>query len=133
MLSGNCLCGDIAFEVHGPVTDIYQCHCSVCRQSFGSSGASVCLCSGNDFRWVRGEDLIKIFVRPSGYRSVFCQNCGSHVPDPNPDKSTYWIPAGLLQSDDLEIKVGAHVYTGSKATWDVIGDEGVQFEEGFPA
>ena len=117
--------------MRGSVTDIYQCHCSVCRSAFGASGASVSLCSGADFAWVTGEDLIRLFVTPSGYRSVFCQRCGSHLPDPNPDKSTYWIPAGLLPGD-AGIKVGAHVYTDSKAHWDVIGDDGVQYSEGFP-
>jgi len=132
MRSGSCLCGTVTFELQGKVTDIYQCHCSRCRRALGSSGISVCLSSGQDFRWSSGEDRIQIFTTPTGYRSSFCGTCGSHVPDPNPDKTTYWVPAGLLDQQDPGIQVGAHVFVESKAAWDVIGDAGVQYAEGFP-
>tara|TARA_R110002073_G_scaffold223198_1_gene383328 strand:- start:1024 stop:1425 length:402 start_codon:yes stop_codon:yes gene_type:complete len=131
VLAGSCLCGAVSFAVSGEVTDIYQCHCSICRKTLGASGGSVCLSSGENFRWVSGENQIQLFKTPSGYRSVFCRICGSHLPDPNPDLSTYWIPVGLLELQDPGLKVGAHVFVDSKATWDVIGDDGVQYSQGF--
>ncbi len=133
MLRGSCLCGAVVFELRGEVTDIYQCHCSLCRRALGSAGISVCLSSGKDFRWVSGQDQRRLFATPSGYRSTFCGNCGSHLPDPNPDETTYWVPAGLLDSPDPGLKVGAHVFVESKAAWDKIGDSGVQYAEHFPS
>jgi len=132
MISGSCLCGAVSFEVLGEVTDIYQCHCSLCRKALGSSGVSLLLGSGRDFHWLSGEENIQLFRAASGYRSVFCKTCGSHVPDPNPDRSTYWIPAGLLDDKETNIKVGAHVFVDSKAHWDVIGGTADQYSEGFP-
>lgn len=133
MLTGQCLCGAVAFAIDGKTTDIYQCHCSVCRKATGSSNVSLFLCRGKYFRWVAGEQHIKLFKTPTGYRSVFCHACGSHLPDPNPDKTTYWIPAGLMDDNGLKIKVGAHVFVGSKAKWHDIGGNGIQFQESFPA
>lgn len=133
MLNGSCLCGSVVFEIKGEVTDIYQCHCSVCRRAFSSAHASVFLCSGDDFRWVSGQDQIKLYQTDSGYRSSFCQACGSHLPDPNPDETTFWVPAGLIQEQDPGTKVGAHVYVGSRAKWDEIAGDAVQYEEGFTA
>lgn len=132
MLKGSCLCGSVAFEIKGEVTDIYQCHCSICRKALGASGISVCLSNGDHFNWISGEQQIQLFKTQSGYRSVFCKICGSHLPDPNPDGTTFWIPVGLLDSPNPGIKVGAHVYVDSKASWDVIGDDGVRYAAGFP-
>ena len=132
MISGSCLCGTVSFEVSGEVTDIYQCHCSLCRKALGSSGVSLLLGRGRVFRWLSGEQNIQLFTAASGYRSVFCKSCGSHVPDPNPERTTYWIPAGLLDTVKTDIKVGAHLFVDSKAPWDVIGGSAHQYPKGFP-
>ncbi len=132
MLRGSCLCGAVSFEIDGRISDIYQCHCSFCRKATGSSGISVFLSSGTAFSWQSGENSVQLYKTASGYRSVFCNTCGSRLPDPNPDESTFWVPAGLVDEPDLGVKVGAHIYVGSKATWDLIGDDGVQHDEHFP-
>jgi hypothetical protein len=132
MLTGNCLCGAVSFEINGDITDIYQCHCSVCRKATGSSGISVFLTTGDVFRWVSGENEIQLYKTSSGYRSVFCKTCGSRLPDPNPEETTFWIPAGLLNTSEIDAKVSAHIFVGSKASWYVIGDDGIQHLEHFP-
>ncbi len=55
------------------------------------------------------------------------------MPFPNDDQTTYWVPTGLIDQSDPGIKVGAHVFVDSKASWDVIGDDGEQYAEGFPS
>ena len=42
MLTGNCLCTDVAFEIHGPVDTMIHCHCSMCRKFHGSAFAGTC-------------------------------------------------------------------------------------------
>lgn len=32
MLTGACLCGDIAFAIDGAVDGMAHCHCSMCRK-----------------------------------------------------------------------------------------------------
>ncbi|WP_458358993.1 GFA family protein, partial [Vibrio parahaemolyticus] len=29
-MKGNCLCGEVSFELSGELPPIYQCHCSLC-------------------------------------------------------------------------------------------------------
>ncbi len=132
MLSGNCLCGAVSFRLRGETSDIYQCHCSKCRKAMGSASGSICLSSGENFDWVSGEDQIRTFEAPSGYYNAFCSTCGSPLPHSNPEKTTYWVPAGLLNDKDPGIKVFAHVFVDSKASWDEIGDSGIQYSENFP-
>ena len=126
-LNGSCLCSAVSFAIDGKVTDIYQCHCSVCRKATGSSGISVFLASGACFRWLSGESNIRLYVTESG----FCTTCGSRLPDPNPEGTTFWVPAGLMDDRDLGVKVGAHIFVGSKAAWDAIGDDGVLHDHHF--
>ena len=92
----------------------------------------MCLTSAEDFYWVSGEDQYRSYQATAGYSSTFCGTCGSHLPDPKPGNSTYWIPAGLLDAQDPGLKVAAHVFVDSKATWDKIGDNGIQHGEHFP-
>ena len=33
--SGQCLCGAITFEVHGPLREVINCHCERCRRFTG--------------------------------------------------------------------------------------------------
>jgi len=131
MLHGSCLCGEVTFKIEGQPTDIYQCHCSLCRKTTGTACASLFLSAGRSFHWRSGKDNIQLHVTSSGYRSVFCRTCGSRLPDANPEETTYWIPAGLIDDPEPGIQVGAHVFVGSKAPWDKIGDDGIQYEEHF--
>ena len=40
MPTGSCLCGDVAFEITGPVEQMGHCHCSMCRKFHGSAFAT---------------------------------------------------------------------------------------------
>lgn len=35
--SGSCLCGGVQFEIHGALTDVLNCHCSMCRKLHASA------------------------------------------------------------------------------------------------
>ena len=37
MLRGGCLCGQIRYEIVGPVGEALYCHCSMCRKSHGTA------------------------------------------------------------------------------------------------
>jgi hypothetical protein len=39
-MKGECLCGDVEFEIKGDLPNLYQCHCSLCRKVTGSSAAT---------------------------------------------------------------------------------------------
>jgi len=133
MLTGSCLCGAVTFSLAGETSEIYHCHCSRCRKAMGSSCGSTCLSSGENFNWESGENQIQEFTAPSGYHTAFCKTCGSQLPHSNPDKTTYWVPAGLLNAQDPGLKVGAHVFVDSKAAWDEIGGSGTKFPGDFPS
>lgn len=128
---GKCLCGEVLFEIKGKLPNLYQCHCSLCRKATGSSANAATLINKNNLVWISGRDGVKSYEEAAGFRSNFCKQCGCPVPNVVKGADVYWIPAGLLD-DDSGIKVVAHILTGSKAEWDTISDDVVQYK-GMPA
>lgn len=133
MTSGECNCGGVRFAIDAQLAGVFVCHCSICRRSTGSSGIAVVLVPKDRFRWIRGQELISVW-RKTGTRweTWFCRVCGSRVPGEN-DAKTMFVPAGCISEGGDALRVVHHVWVGSKAGWDVIGDEGRQHPEQFVA
>lgn len=133
ILKGQCLCGDVRFEVEGPVAGIGQCHCSLCRKASGTNGNAVFLVPKARFSWSAGEACIVRFeLRPS-WSIARCSRCGSPLPQCY-DGAQYWVPAGLMD-DALDTQVKIHIHTSSMADWDRIPDghrHFAQFPPGHP-
>jgi len=71
------------------------------------------------------EKVLAFRVSESGARR-FCARCGSPLPTP-PIDGRVFVPLGSLE-DDVSVELLAHVFVGSKATWDVIADALPQFD-----
>jgi len=126
MTLGNCNCGKVAFEITNSITDVYFCHCSICRRNTGSNGIAVVVTDNSNFRWLKGSESIKTWTKPGhDWHTSFCSECGSSLPGKNDDTRMY-IPAGLLPNDNHTLKVTHHIWVNSKASWDEIGDKGKQ-------
>lgn len=131
MLSGHCNCGAVRFEFDGAPTDVFICHCSICRRATGANGIAVVLVPNERFRWTQGEEHIVYWSKPaSQWETWFCRCCGSRLPGKN-DDARMFIPAGLLPGANLGLKVQAHIWVDSRAEWDEIGDQGQQHPERY--
>ena len=126
-MRGKCLCGLIEFEVLGVAPKLYQCHCSLCRKQGGASSNTAAIVAQEQFRWLSGQEHISSWVKDTGFRSDFCSNCCSPVPNPLRSTPYYWVPAGLFE-EGVQLIVSAHLFVGSKASWDVIASPGTQYE-----
>jgi len=130
MLTGQCNCGAVRFEVKAQPQGVYICHCSICRRSTGSNGIAVIVVPNEDFQWVSGTESVSNWLKPdSQWETSFCKTCGSRLPVHN-DPSRMAVPAGLL-GGTTELKVIHHIWVGSKADWDEIGDHGKQHTEAY--
>lgn len=128
-MKGKCLCGQVEFEVVGKLSNLYQCHCSLCRKATGSSSVSSLITDGNGVRWISGKEQISSYTKENGYRSDFCSVCGSPVPNKMSIGDYMWIPAGLLE-DPVDLQIAAHIYTASGASWDRGSENCRNFPEG---
>lgn len=125
---GKCLCGKVQFEINGETPHLYQCHCSLCRKQSGSSANAATFIFERNFTWTNGEEIITSFVKDTGFRTDFCSNCGSPVPNRLRNTDKYWVPAGLLEGEGGQ-EIVAHLHTKSKACWDQLPLSGEQYED----
>lgn len=131
MISGRCNCGSIQFEFDYSPDGVYVCHCSICRRSTGGNGIAVVLVPNEHFRWTQGREHIVAWKKAgSDWETRFCRRCGSRVPGQN-DPARVFVPAGLLPGHGNALRVLHHIWVGSKAEWDEIGDDGKQHLEGY--
>jgi len=131
MARGECNCGSVAFEIDAKLSDVYVCHCSICRRSSGASGMAVVIVDNARFRWTRGEELVTHWQKPgTEWEKWFCRICGSPVPGRN-DDSRMFVPAALIAEGGESLRVMHHIWVDSKAVWDEIGDAGRQHREAF--
>ena len=126
MITASCNCGLVRFRLSAQPDRVIQCHCSICRRATGTGGVSVVLVSSSKFEWLTGEEYIQSWRKPDAdWESTFCRNCGSPLPGKN-DTEHMYVPAGLLVDGIDDLKVSDHIWVGSKAGWDEIGDPGRQ-------
>jgi hypothetical protein len=123
---GQCLCGDVAFELDAQQLKLYRCHCSLCRRQSGAAFNCAAIIDAPRLTWVRGQASIASWTKQSGFRSDFCSRCGSPVPNPLRNLACYWVPAGLLE-DIGQFEVIADFHMSSKASWDAMPPSAQQF------
>jgi hypothetical protein len=125
--TGSCLCGDIRFEIRSAIPGLYQCHCSLCRKLSGTNSNTACMVRAEDFSWTTTQRKIRVFERPTGFHSEFCERCGSPVPFAMAAQRLVWVPAGAIDGA-LGTRVANHIFVGSKADWDEIGGSAPQHD-----
>ncbi|MEM9255414.1 MAG: GFA family protein [Pseudomonadota bacterium] len=127
---GGCLCGSVRFAVASFQSGVYKCHCSRCRKAFGGASSAAILVAQDQFQWLRGEETINEYRTDSGFLRRFCPKCGSPLPQFLSDYDLVWMPAGLLDGDP-ELRLTHHIYTDSKACWEVLDADTPRRPEGF--
>ena len=128
MLHGSCMCAGVRYEIDGPVKDMVNCHCGICRKAHGAAYATVVTAQAADFRWTRGEELVETYKSSNELDRVFCRNCGSSLAVIEHKTGEVFVAAGTLD-DDPGIRLESHIFVGSKAPWHEILDEAPQFDE----
>ena len=128
-LSGSCLCGGVAYQIQGPLGDVYNCHCSMCRKLHAAAFRTSCRIRSADWKTLRGEQLIRFYESSPGEHKAFCSVCSTSLFtrfDARPE--VYGFPLGTLDTDP-GVRAQRHVFVGSKAPWFEITDDLPQHDE----
>ena len=132
MITGRCECGRIRYEAGGDIEDFSHCHCSQCRRLHGAAFATFAAVSRDEFRYVSGESVLKVYASSEFNDRVFCAECGSNIlVDARQDPDLHYICMGTVYGDPA-CPVGYHAYAGSKAAWYEITDGLEQFDAESP-
>ncbi len=128
MITGGCFCGAVTYQVNGKLRDAKSCHCSQCRKAFNAQASAAAMVDPGEFEWLSGEGNITSYIGEHGFGLQFCKTCGSTVCTVYNDK-VFQVTLGCVDGDP-EVEIGMHLYVGSKATWEVMPESIVTFEEG---
>ncbi|MEE9326217.1 MAG: GFA family protein [Cocleimonas sp.] len=128
---GQCLCGDIQYQVTKIEERMGHCHCKMCRKFHGAAFATFGEAKAKNFKWVKGEDLLQSYQAKNGSIRQFCQKCGSSMTfkASNDDGKLIEFTLGTLDTD-LDLQPDAHIFIASKANWFVVCD-GLPKYEGY--
>lgn len=127
---GQCLCGSIQYEADKLDDKIGHCHCSMCRKFHGAAFSTFGSAANTDFRWLKGEELLRVYVAENGTKRKFCIRCGSSMifESSGNNGMTEFSLATLDCAPD--IKPDAHIYTNTRVDWLKINDDLPKFRNG---
>ncbi|MEG3641352.1 GFA family protein [Magnetococcus sp. PR-3] len=129
-MTGRCFCGAVSYRIDGTVFDARSCHCSRCRKAFSAQASAYALVQPDQFSWTSGEDLLTTYVGAHGAGKQFCRVCGSMLCGVVAGQ-IHGVALGCLD-EDAEIELQRHIYVGSKAQWETIGEGVPQYDEAPP-
>lgn len=131
-LTGGCQCGKVRYEVREAATDLYHCHCSMCRKVHGASFATYAVAPKDSVIITRGAESLSRFDSSHGVSRYFCRACGCQIYiDVAASPESRWYTPGTVDGGhhpgaaDRE----RHIYVDSKLPWLTLDNELPQVDE----
>ncbi len=114
MKTGSCVCGAVAYEVHGDLKQVVACNCSMCRKWTGHFLAFTA--AWNDELKLTCKDGLAWFESSPGNRRGFCKKCGSNLffVSDGDDKTS--ISVGSFDGK-TDLKLVAHIFAADKGDY----------------
>ena len=112
------MCGAVRYQVKGPLRDVENCHCSLCRRAHGhvaaytaAPSAALTLIAERGLRWYVAD----------GRERGFCAECGA---------SLFWRRAGSEQTSiaagtldpPTGLRTALHIFVDSRGDYYEIAD-----------
>jgi hypothetical protein len=79
LIKGECLCGNVKFEVQPPVKWCSNCHCTRCQRSHGAGFVTWFGVYKDKFKLIAGDTYLKWYDSSKRSKYGFCKNCGSSM------------------------------------------------------
>lgn len=126
--AGRCLCGDIRFEVSGPLLYSAFCHCESCRRASGGAYVAWTTFGKDAFRILRGD--LTIYNSSAGVTRGHCARCGTSLTYEHVDREGQ-IDVVLAAFDDpSRFEPVAHIFVDDKLDCVRIADGLPRYSQG---
>ena len=126
ILSGKCLCERVKYEVADDFRYALVCHCSQCRRATGAANKPFAGIEAAKLALTEGAGSVLRYGDGKNH-DVRCGVCGSFLYSVVQDGETVHVALGSL-SEAPTLVPSAHIFVGSKASWEVISDTLPQHE-----
>ena len=124
-LTGGCLCGGVRFEIGEPLVRAGYCHCTRCQRRTGTAAAASALVAPGSLRVTAGEELIRSYDPPDGFRKLFCSACGGALWSRHPeDDAVLAVRLGAIDGDP-GIRPSYRRYVAYATPWEPLPDDGL--------
>jgi len=131
IVTGSCFCGSIAYKIEGELRDGKSCHCQQCRKAFSSQASAYATVDPEQFSWTEGEQYLTSYEsQKTSDGLLFCSKCGSTLCGTSAGEVS-GVTLGCVNGNP-DVSIGMHIFVGSKAAWEVMPDNVIQYEEGPP-
>ncbi len=132
VFQGGCLCGQVRYDLKGPLAEIQLCHCSQCRKAQGSAFAANIPAQESQLRFTAGAEALVSYESSPGKIRVFCGRCGS----PLFSRTTSLPGVVRLRAGSLDepsgARLGVHIFADSHAGWWSINDALPRYSDRAP-
>lgn len=129
---GQCLCGQVRYEISGSLGEVRYCHCLRCRQATGTAFSTNARIPSEQFRLISGDDVLTSYEMGPGIHRHFCSKCGAPAFVTLDREPAFIRPRlGALEGHP-DVNLTAHVWVESMAAWHQITDELPQYAEAKP-
>ncbi|MGY3584894.1 hypothetical protein ACVIGB_006046 [Bradyrhizobium sp. USDA 4341] len=127
ILTGECFCRDVRYEVADAFGYALNCHCSNCRRTTGSAFKPFAGIAREKFTVTSGAAGLLIYGDELTH-DAHCGRCGSLLYSRVRNGAYVHVTMGTLR-DAPTIRPTAHIFVGSKAPWYEILDDLPQYQE----
>ena len=119
------MCGSVRFALSAPPLSAGYCHCTRCRRRTGTAASVNAQLAPGTFRFIQGEDLVRVHRPEDGFDKAFCGACGSALFSKPPDAGE---PASVRMGafdGDPGVRPSYRQFVAYAAEWDTIPDDGL--------
>ena len=114
MLTGQCECGAVTYEIRGKAREVVACHCGQCRRSSGHYWAATA-CDAEDLV-ISGAASLTWYESSPGVRRGFCAVCGASLFWDKDGEDHISIGAGTLNGQ-TGLTMAKHIYLEDKGDY----------------
>ncbi len=128
MIKGNCLCGLVAYEYSGELTEVAVCHCNQCKLAQGTPFATNTPVDTSKLTWVKGEGNLTSYFSSPNKKRVFCSSCGSPMYSQRtdlPEKTR--LRLGTVTEGEIP-RPHYQIYCQSKSQWFELNSEKPEYD-----
>jgi hypothetical protein len=114
MKTASCLCGNVSFELRGPLDAVVACHCIQCRKQTGNywssthtADADLHLTQDATLKWFRSSETAQ---------RGFCSTCGSTLFWKKDGSDATSVCVGSIDGP-TDLKLDGHIYCDFKGDY----------------
>lgn len=131
LCSGGCHCGKVVYKIDGPVLNVVNCHCSICRKANGGAFSSYLVVPDEAFEVTRGSELLTRYAMSDKGEKNFCNLCGAPVFNRNKLYSGVTVvPLGGLD-EAAEFFPKVDIFCADMLPWVTTWRESKSYEKGL--